>query len=340
MNKQDKIRAFNPNEPALNNNLFGLPFDADECDIHVLPAPWEVTVSYGAGTVDGPREVKAASPQVDLYDESFPKSWERGIWMHDIDHGWVVRGENLRELAMLYLQACELGDVGPKELELLDKINKQCGVFHVWIQKQTEAILEDGKRALLLGGDHSTSLGAIRAHKEHYGDYGVLHIDAHADLRPAYEGFKYSHASVMYNVLKENLASSLTLVGLRDYCHQEADLIASDNRINAFTDRGISKALFAGQTWNQVCRGMVNTLPDHVYLSVDMDGFDPSLCPNTGTPVPGGLSMAQFTYLLDAVVASGRKIIGGDLVEVAPGKGQWDANVGARVLFAISHRLA
>ncbi|MDE0986137.1 MAG: arginase family protein [Schleiferiaceae bacterium] len=73
---------------------------------------------------------------------------------------------------------------------------------------------------------------------------------------------------------------------------------------------------------------------------VDMNGFDPSLCSNTGTPVPDGLSMAQFTYLLDAVVASGRKIIGGDLVEVAPGKGQWDANVGARVLFAISHRLA
>ena len=132
----------------------------------------------------------------------------------------------------------------------------------------------------------------------------------------------------------------LTIVGLRDYCHQEADLIASDNRINAFTDRGMNKALFAGQTWTQVCRSVVNTLPDHVYLSVDIDGFDPSLCPSTGTPVPGGLSIAQFTYLLDAVITSGRKIIGGDLVEVVPGKGQWDANVGARVLSAISHRLA
>ena len=340
MNKQEKIKSFNPNEPALNSNLFGLPFNEDECDIHVLPAAWEVTVSYGAGTMEGPTEVAIASAQVDLYDEGYPKGWERGIWMLDIDQEWLVKGEDLRLLATRYLQAYELGEIGPKELKIQKNINEQCGLFHFWIQKQTAVILRKGKRAILLGGDHSTSLGTIRAHKEHYGDFGVLQIDAHADLRPSYEGFEYSHASIMYNVLQEHLATSLTIVGLRDYCHQEADLIASDNRINAFTDRGMNKALFAGQTWTQVCRSVVNTLPDHVYLSVDIDGFDPSLCPSTGTPVPGGLSIAQFTYLLDAVIASGRKIIGGDLVEVVPGKDQWDANVGARVLSAISHRLA
>jgi agmatinase len=117
-------------------------------------------------------------------------------------------------------------------------------------------------------------------------------------------------------------------------------MIRSESNIHAFTDKAMNQALFAGQTWTQVCRNIVNTLPDQVYLSVDIDGLDPSLCPNTGTPVPGGLSMAQFLFLLDAVVESGRKFIGADLVEVSPGNDAWDTNVGARVLYAISHRLS
>jgi len=340
MSKEAKIAMFDPNEAALNNHLFGLPFDEDECDIHVLPAPWEVTVSYGAGTAQGPEEIRSESAQVDLYDEKFPEGWQRGIWMHEIDEGWAAKSDQLREKAEKYLEAYEREEVDTAELKLLDEINDSCGNFHRWVERQSDKILSEDKRLILLGGDHSTSLGALRASKKKYGNFGVLQIDAHADLRPAYEGFEYSHASIMYNGLKEELMESLTIVGLRDFCHQEAEMIGSESNIHAFTDKAMNQALFAGQTWTQVCRNIINTLPDQVYLSVDIDGLDPSLCPNTGTPVPGGLSMAQFLFLLDAVVESGRKFIGADLVEVSPGNDAWDANVGARVLYAISHRLS
>lgn len=340
MSKEAKIAMFDPNEPALNDHLFGLPFDEDECEIHVLPAPWEVTVSYGAGTAQGPEEIRAESAQVDLYDEKFPEGWQRGIWMHEVDEGWAAKSDQLREKAEKYLEAYERQEVDALELKSLDEINDSCGNFHRWVERQSNKILGLDKRLILLGGDHSTSLGALRASKKKYGDFGVLQIDAHADLRPAYEGFEYSHASIMFNGLKEELMKGLTIVGLRDFCHQEAEMIRSESNIHAFTDKAMNQALFAGQTWTQVCRNIVNTLPDQVYLSVDIDGLDPSLCPNTGTPVPGGLSMAQFLFLLDAVVASGRKFIGADLVEVSPGNDAWDANVGARVLYAISHRLS
>lgn len=340
MSKEAKIAMFDPNEAALNNHLFGLPFDEDECDIHVLPAPWEVTVSYGAGTAQGPEEIRSESAQVDLYDEKFPEGWQRGIWMHEIDEGWAAKSDGLREKAEKYLEAYERGEVDTAELKLLDEINDGCGNFHRWVERKSDKILSQDKRLILLGGDHSTSLGALRASKKKYGNFGVLQIDAHADLRPAYEGFEYSHASIMYNGLKEELMESLTIVGLRDFCHQEAEMIQSESNIHAFTDKAMNQALFAGQTWTQVCRNIVNTLPDQVYLSVDIDGLNPSLCPNTGTPVPGGLSMAQFLFLLNAVAESGRKFIGADLVEVSPGNDAWDANVGARVLYAISHRLS
>ena len=340
MSKEAKIAMFDPNEAALNNHLFGLPFDEDECDIHVHPAPWEVTVSYGAGTAQGPEEIRSESAQVDLYDEKFPEGWQRGIWMHEIDEGWAAKSDRLREKAEKYLEAYERGEVDTAELKLLDEINDGCGNFHRWVERKSDKILSQDKRLILLGGDHSTSLGALRASKKKYGNFGVLQIDAHADLRPAYEGFEYSHASIMYNGLKEELMESLTIVGLRDFCHQEAEMIQSESNIHAFTDKAMNQALFAGQTWTQVCRNIANTLPDQVYLSVDIDGLNPSLCPNTGTPVPGGLSMAQFLFLLDAVAESGRKFIGADLVEVSPGNDAWDANVGARVLYAISHRLS
>jgi agmatinase len=117
-------------------------------------------------------------------------------------------------------------------------------------------------------------------------------------------------------------------------------MIEEDPRITVHTDRAMNEQLFSGSNWAEVTSKIVTTLPQQVYLSVDIDGLDPALCPGTGTPVPGGLSMGQFLHLIDAVVASGRKIIGADLVEVVPGENQWDANVGARVLYALSHRLS
>jgi agmatinase len=197
--------------------------------------------------------------------------------------------------------------------------------------------MDQNKIVALLGGDHSTPLGLMQALAEKHSSFGILHIDAHADLREAYEGFEYSHASIMFNAIKIPQITHLVQVGIRDYCEAELRLIKSDNRISAFFDRDIKHRQFEGTTWASICDQIIDVLPKKVYLSFDIDGLDPKLCPNTGTPVPGGLELEQSIYLVEKLVYSGRTIIGFDLNEVAPGKDEWDANVGARLLYRLAN---
>ena len=107
-----------------------------------------------------------------------------------------------------------------------------------------------------------------------------------------------------------------------------------------FTDQEVKAARFEGKNWADQVSEIIATLPRQVYLSFDIDGLNPSLCPNTGTPVPGGMELEEVVYLIDAVKASGRTLIGMDLVEVSPGEDEWDANVGARALYTLSNRLS
>ena len=199
-------------------------------------------------------------------------------------------------------------------------------------------LIKQGKITGVIGGDHSVPLGNIKAVSELCEEFGILHIDAHADLRKAYEGFTYSHASIMYNALSEiNQISQLTQVGVRDFCEDEAEIINTDSRIRCFTDKEIRGNLFDGKTWKRQCEEIIATLPQNVYISYDIDGLSPDLCPNTGTPVPGGISFREVDYLLHMLANSNKKIIGFDLCEVSPGgSDEWDANVGARLLYKIS----
>jgi agmatinase len=211
-----------------------------------------------------------------------------------------------------------------------------------WVYEQVKKYRSMGKMVALLGGDHSTPLGMIKALSEEYESFGVLQIDAHADLRKAYENFEYSHASISYNALKLPHISKLVQVGIRDYCQSEAILAKENNRIYTFYDKDIKEDLYEGKAWKVICDDIVEQLPDDVYITVDIDGFDPKLCPNTGTPVAGGFEMEQILYLMKQVVKSGKKIIGFDLVEVAPGPegDEWDGNVGARILYRMSNLYA
>ena len=139
-----------------------------------------------------------------------------------------------------------------------------------------------------VGGDHSVPLGLMRVMAERYPGVGVLHIDAHADLRKAYEGFTYSHASIMYNALQEAPGiGALVQVGIRDFCDEELETARADKRVVQFPDHELAAAGFAGETWQQVCNRIVETLPKQVYVSFDIDGLSPGNCPHTGTPVPG-----------------------------------------------------
>jgi agmatinase len=190
-----------------------------------------------------------------------------------------------------------------------------------------------------MGGDHSTPLGSIAAVGEHYAEFGILHLDAHHDLRKAYQGFTHSHASIMRNVVERvPTMTRLVQVGIRDFCQEEHDLARSmPDRITVHYDRWLAEARAAGTPWSDQVKAIVGALPEHVYLSFDIDGLDPKLCPNTGTPVPGGLQFDDAAQLVREVVVSGRRIVGFDLVEVAPGaEDEWDANVAMRLLYRMA----
>ncbi|RFS26471.1 agmatinase [Chitinophaga silvatica] len=339
------LSQFDPNSVGLlSNNIFGLPFTEEEARLVLLPVPWEVTVSYSNGTARGPEQIFKASLQVDLYDADVKDGWKQGFYMREPDRHLLLRSDYLRKEAELYLKfLTEGGDISENEFlkKTLVDVANGTKAMNEWVYNQTKGLLEKGKLVGLIGGDHSTPLGFFKAIGEHKGDFGILQIDAHCDLRDAYEGFKYSHASIMYNALAEvPELKKLVQVGIRDYCEEEVDYInESEGRVVTFFDKQIKERQYEGETWKSICDSIVATLPQQVYISFDIDGLDPKLCPHTGTPVAGGFEAEQVFYLFKRVLESGRKLIGFDLNEVSTSHDEWDANVGARVLFKLCNLL-
>jgi agmatinase len=335
----DENRVSNP-----NNNIFGLPFTEAEAELVLLPVPWEVTVSYGAGTARAAEHIFKASLQVDLYDLDFPNNWRRGIFMRMPEKKIMLKSDFLRKEAELYIDFISKGEdvVGNKFMcKSLKDINEGSKLLNQWVYEQTNALLQAGKLVGLIGGDHSTPLGYWKAIAEKHGNFGILQIDAHADLRPAYEEFVYSHASITYNGLKEiPELERVVQLGVRDLSHGEWNYICNSNhRVVTYFDREIRNRLYEGDTWRNICDEVVRALPQKVYISFDIDGLDPKLCPNTGTPVQGGLEADQVNYLFRKIKLSGRQILGFDLVEVGLGDNNWDANVGARELWKLCNIL-
>jgi agmatinase len=334
--KQQKIKSFNASGVGIaNKQIFGFPFNYEDADLVIIPVPWEVTVSYRAGTAMAPSSILKASPQLDFYDHDYPDGWKRGIFMHKISQTLKKRNSEIRKKAARYIQLLEKNKPLASD-DLLPEINEVCEKLHDFVYEQCSNILNDGKLAAVLGGDHSTPLGLIRALAEKHEEFGILQIDAHADLREAYEGFTYSHASAMFNALKIPQIKKLVQAGIRDISDDEITLIKnSERRIVAFYNDEMKAALYGGMNWNTICEKIISELPDKIYVSFDIDGLDRKLCPNSGTPVPGGFEIEQVYYLLNHAVNAGKKIIGFDLVEVSPGKNDWDGNVGARVLYKL-----
>lgn len=344
--KQDKIKNFDPNSIGdVNAGMYGLPFSEEESDIVIVPVPWEVTVSYGGGTADAPDAVFEASYQVDLYDPLVADAWKYGIYCDEPNEQIIDKSDELREKAEACIDYLSGEDNGLDDASLAT-IQKEIQEGCLWLNNEVRTrvlhFLNQGKTVGLLGGDHSTPLGMMQALSEKFGDFAILQIDAHADLRNAYEGFEFSHASIMYNALKIKQVQKLVQVGIRDYCQEELDVISSSNgRVKTFFDRDIKHAQYGGESWSSICDRIVSELPQQIYLSFDIDGLDPKLCPNTGTPVAGGFETEQVLFLLEKVVKSGKKIIAFDINEISPAEdNDWDANVGARLLYRIANMVA
>lgn len=323
------LEGFDPDAPAVGGGIYGLPHSPEQAGVVLIPVPWEATVSYGEGTADGPAAILQASCQVDLFDRETGRPYEAGIALlpsPDDVRGWSGRARDLLAKGSKADPAYRI-----QETDRLSVLRNE------WVAATARQWLDRGKLVGVIGGDHSSPYGLMQVLAKRHPGLGILQLDAHADLRQAYEGFHWSHASIFWNVCQGLEISKLVQVGVRDYSSGEAETIeGSGGRIVTFFDPDMRARLQEGEPWNRIAREIVDALPSEVYLSVDIDALDPSLCPHTGTPVPGGLSMAEVSSLLRLVGTSGRRVVGFDLCEVAPDpdeKSEWDGNVAARLLY-------
>ena len=248
--------------------------------IAILSAPYEKTTSYGKGTEKGPKAILNASHYVEFFDEETEKE--------------VCFKEGITALKALDFKKLH----GKKALDL--------------IYYNVKALIDSGKFVVTLGGEHSISTAPIQAHFDSYKDLSILHFDAHSDLREEYEGSKYSHASFAARV--SEFTTKITQVGIRAQCREEYDFIKVKG-INTFYAHQIRNHGF-----NEVLISkIINTLDKNVYITFDVDYFDPSIMPSTGTPEPNGFYWAETMRLLKRVCAE-RTLVGFDVVELAPRK--------------------
>jgi len=253
--------------------------------IVVLPVPYEHTVSYGQGARLGPAAIIKASQFVEFYDEEFR-----------------------RELCF------RAGIATLKPLQLGKKTDRKALEF---LEKTVAGLLDRGKFVVTLGGEHTISFAPVAAHLRRYPDLSVLQFDAHSDLRDSYQDNKYSHACVMARIAEIMSPNRIVQVGIRAQCAEEAAFIES-NKVNTFFAHQIrASSYYTGPGgWK---REVLSRLTDHVYVTFDVDGLDPSIMPSTGTPEPNGLYWSETVELL-RMVGEHKSIVGCDIVELAPRK--------------------
>lgn len=336
MKREKTPLNYNPSEVGItSNNIFGLPFEPGESKLVFIPVPWDVTTSSRAGTSDAPELLFRHSFQIDLYDPFLGDIWKQGMAMEAFDDKRHADNKVLREQAGRYIAFLESGGNVSEQAEMMDileSVNKACDELCDKTEQKCLNYLNNGQIPFIVGGDHSVPLGLMRALGKIHENYGILQIDAHADLRKQYQGFRHSHASVMHNALDIKSINSITQVGVREWCEEEALFIDEHSRrIHFFSDSELHQKLYTGTHWHSICEEIADTLPEKVYISFDIDGLSPALCPNTGTPVPGGLTYNQAIYLLETLVRKGKTIIGADLVET--GGADMDAITGCRLLY-------
>lgn len=325
--------------PSDDAGLFGMSIDPMEAKLVIIPVPWDATTSYGGGTSQAPLQIIPASHQLDLEDLGFGTPYKAGISLLPIPEEISQLSQSMRSKAVKLRELRQNGTSSdlPETEKLAHDINQASELVNNYVVTQAEDWLKKGKKIAVLGGDHSSPFGLINVLSKG-DDIGVLHVDAHFDLRKHYEGFNHSHASIMFNVM-ENCprVKHLSQIGIRDFSrdeHHYQKKLGERGSVLFSRDIGFRKAI--GTTWAQLVEEALRPLPQKVYISFDIDGLDPSLCPSTGTPVPGGLSYEEAMFLIESVVRSGREVIGFDLCEVTPNEqSEWDANVGARVLYKL-----
>jgi len=336
-------RVIDPNAKAsAKDGIYGLPFNENEAQVVFIPVPWDVTTSYQAGTSLGPKAILAASEQIDFFDLDFVDAYQAGFFMQK-ESAKIKKLNREGRLLAKKIIAADDGILAQNKIlqKNLIRVNALCEDLNKEIYKQTKKNLDKNKIFVVVGGDHATPFGAIKAYAEKYPKLGILHFDAHSDTRNAYMGFTNSHASIMHNVMEKIPGvSKLIQVGIRDFCEQEFTYTSDHKKIEVYFDQTLARRKMSGENFQKIAKEIISQLPEHVYISFDIDGLDPRFCPNTGTPVPGGLDYQEVMMIINELVRSGKKLVGFDLVEVAPNQkdksNEWDANVAMRLLYKMT----
>jgi len=334
---QGGFDLFDPDAPGIGQHgLFGIPIPQAVAQVVVIPVAWDVTTSYRPGTSHAPEQVLAASLQVDLAHECYPNAWQRGIALSDDVTNWMADNQQWRGVAETVMAHYEGGGDGhDPEIQLaLSQVNHGCQQMVAGVQERAAYWLDQGRLVGVLGGDHSTPLGLLQALDSRNEPFGVLHIDAHLDLRDTYEGFVYSHASIMWHVRQLPSVGHLVHVGIRDVGQAELEMATQSSQHTVWTAYQTRANRFEGMSWSEQVARILAPLPPNVYVSIDCDGLDMAYCAHTGTPVPGGLDYMECLYLLRALAKSGRQLVGFDVVEA--GNHPLDAGVAARLLYELS----
>lgn len=262
-------------------NYFGVPEEyasSEKSRVCIVPVPYEATVSYGRGTSQAPEAIREASLQVELFDDE--------LWIEPYTVG-------IQTAPPVHMTPVD-GSTKEPFKELHDTIAN---------------LIEFEKFPVIIGGEHSLTLGAVQACLEKYPDLSILQVDAHADCRDEYEGNPYSHASVSYHLYHALPQPKITQVGIRNISAGEAQWMnEAKPNIEIFWARNQDK-------WNMA--DIVNTLSDNVYLTIDVDGLDSGIMPATGTPEPGGMTWYQLMELIKALCVR-KNVVAADVVEFAP----------------------
>jgi len=338
MDTENKQSQFDPSGVGnKNNNIFGLPFEVEESRLVFIPVPWDVTVTNTKGAAEGPQNVFSSSFQIDLYDPMVPGAWKAGMAMEQIDPGIISTNQRIRLQAEKVIRFLEDGgdvDENGHIQGLVNSVNEACESLALTLEKSTLQYLENNQLPFLIGGDHSCTTGQIRALARE-SEFGILQIDAHADMRKDYQGFTHSHASVMHHALETKGVTQIVQVGIRELCNEEVQVISQNHKkVKTYFDHDLHERLFEGENWSDICSEIIEKLPDNIYITFDVDGLEPSLCPGTGTPVPGGLSFNQAIYLLETAMKMGKRIIGADVVETGPTT--LDGIVSCRIIYRMA----
>lgn len=331
----ERLEQGHPPEP--DAGFLGADLPPEEAALVLIPVPWEATTSYGGGTSRAPEAIIRASHQLDLEDSFFDRPYRAGITFLPNDPLIQQLNDDAKPLAQEVIEALEHGSQAEQALSLVNRASEQVAET---VYRHAREQLAAGRQVAVVGGDHSCPEGLIRALAEQEEEpFAILHFDAHFDLRHAYEGFERSHASIFHNVMESVPAvSKLVQVAIRDYSREEKNYtVRLAERSEVFYAAELFRRQAGGETLQSIARSIIETLPQRVYISFDIDALDPPYCPSTGTPVPGGLSYAEAGYILEQLADSGRTVIGFDLCEVSPADNgdEWDANVGARLLYKL-----